>query len=514
MAEYSRSKQVNFVVIALLLLFVMIFTSCPPKIGDFTPEKGREGTEITITGENFESTPGGNTVEFGQVQATDVQVVSSKKLIVTVPNGAVTSMITVRTSDGEDSTDKNFVVVGDAVWTFMIYLDADNNLEYAGLTDFREMAEVGSTDDVNIIVQMDRIGGFSNSFGNWTDTRRFLIQQGDDPATAPLQNLGEINMGDPAELEDFVQWSVTNYPAEHYALVIWNHGDGWRDIQERTENRISMKRSTEDPYVCEPKSVASDDTDNDVLYVKEVQNALEAAKAQIDDRLGTAVKLDVVGFDACLMGMIEVAYAMRNVAGFMVGSEELEPGNGWPYDQILEELVAVPTHSPKDLSSIIVTAYGNAYGSGVTQSAVDLSRIQTLVGKINNFTNKADIDWANLQTARSHSLQFHPSWSSSCWGVDLCDFAENAFNEVTDQDLKLAALELKNAVTDFVTNEHHSPDLDGSRGIAIYFPPTDTDFNNDPQHSGYMQNNNFMVVDFVKYNNWDNWLQDYYANIP
>jgi len=61
--------------------------------------------------------------------------------------------------------------------------------------------------------------GHTNAYGNWTGTRRFLIKKNDEPDVTPLQDLGEKNMGDPEVLRDFVEWGVTNYPAEHYAVV-------------------------------------------------------------------------------------------------------------------------------------------------------------------------------------------------------------------------------------------------------------------------------------------------------
>jgi hypothetical protein len=56
--------------------------------------------------------------------------------------------------------------------------------------------------------------------------------------------------------------------------------------------------------------------------------------------------------------------------------------------------------------------------------------------------------------------------------------------------------------------------MGGSHGIAIYFPPNNSAFVNDPDHTGYNETNIFMPVDFVIYNRWDNWLQVFYANIP
>ena len=79
-----------------------------------------------------------------------------------------------------------------AEWTVMIYLDSDNNLESAGIDDINEMEMVGSTTDVNIVVQVDRIPysvlaannqGYADdvSNGDWTNTRRYYITQDFDP---------------------------------------------------------------------------------------------------------------------------------------------------------------------------------------------------------------------------------------------------------------------------------------------------------------------------------------------
>ncbi|GAJ04099.1 unnamed protein product, partial [marine sediment metagenome] len=56
-------------------------------------------------------------------------------------------------------------------WLFMVYLDADNNLESAGIDDLNEMEVAGSTDRVKIVVQMDRAErdwDDDTTNGNWT----------------------------------------------------------------------------------------------------------------------------------------------------------------------------------------------------------------------------------------------------------------------------------------------------------------------------------------------------------
>ena len=511
--------KVAFVLFALSLLML---AACAPKIIRFTPERGPVGTKVTIIGKNFKDTPAENIVKFAGVEATDISVPEPEqdKIIAVVPPGAETGLISITTSDGTGYSKKNFVIPQPIKWTFMVYLDADNDLESAGIDDFLEMASIGSSDEVKIVVQMDRHPDsafpYTNSYGDWTGTMRFLIQKGDTPSVTPVQDLGEQNMGDPAVLRAFVEWAVTNYPAEHYALVIWDHGDGWRDLREKMIRKVRAARSIGEPDWEVARAVSVDETsDGDKLFMREVQNALEAAKPLIKDRYGTLVKLDVVGFDACLMGMVEVAYAMRNVANYVVGSENLEPFKGWPYDAILGQLVATPSFSPRDLSGLIVTEYVDFYptSSGITQSAVDIAELSNVVFKINAFTNVANTEWDKLKESRNNSLAYH-SWGTCCWGVDLCDFAHNVHNKVTSPAIKTAASELIDAINAFVTNEHHSSDMAGSHGIAIYFPPNLTAFNNDPDHAGYEQGNNYMIVDFVWYHRWDNWLQDFYANIP
>ncbi|HOB98736.1 MAG TPA: clostripain-related cysteine peptidase [Verrucomicrobiota bacterium] len=503
------------VVTAVGTLALLILPGCTPYITSLNPNTGPEGTQVTILGGRFGATVPENTVGFGAVvvPASDVSVVSQNTLNAKVPVGAVTGLVSVKTKNGTGYSKENFVVPGERSWTFMVYLDADNNLESAGLKDFLEMASVGSTAGVTVLVQMDRIAGGASGYNNWTGTRRFLISSGSTPASPPLQDMGELNMGNPNVLRDFVEWGITNYPADHYALAIWNHGDGWRMNREKAAQIAGMRRSGADERVV--KAVATDDTDMDVLYMREVQTALTDARQRLEGRNATHVKIDLIGFDACLMGMVEVAYALRDVTNYLVASEETEPGDGWPYDTILTDLTGNPNMSPADLARRIVIRYGNAGYSGVTQAAYEMDKIDELAFAIDAFADKATSEWSVLKSARGAARQYHPWGSPSCWGTDIYGFADKVSATASSADLRNAANALKAAVTALVIEEYHtSPDMDGSHGVAIYFPPDQTSFNADPEHTGYQDSNTFMVVDFVQYHRWDNWLPTYYSNAP
>ena len=262
-------------------------------------------------------------------------------------------------------------------WLFMVYLDADNNLESAGIDDMNEMENAGSTDDVAIVVQMDRAERDyydDTTNGNWTDAKRIYVTQDADQAiinSPVIEDLGEVNMGDPAVLQSFIEWSIANYPAQHYALVLWNHGSGWREREGSGES---------------VKSICVDDESGDELTMTELRSALNAAN------LNTGKTLDILGFDACLMQMVEVNYQVmgsssRPLVDITVGSEETEPGDGWDYSATLTALTANPAMTPAGLATQIVNDYVVSYSSSwdITQSAVDLDYMEALATAIDSF---------------------------------------------------------------------------------------------------------------------------------
>jgi hypothetical protein len=107
----------------------------------------------------------------------------------------------------------------------------------------------------------------------------------------------------------------------------------------------------------------------------------------------------------------------------MVGSEETEPGPGWPYNTILTELTNSPTMPASNLAKIIVQKYGDSYSYGVTQAAYDMSKINDLTLKLDLFSAVAASEWPALKTASDNTKDIH-SCSYSCWGNRiLWDFA-------------------------------------------------------------------------------------------
>jgi len=373
-----------------------------------------------------------------------------------------------------------------AEWTVMVYLDSDNNLESAGINDINEMEMIGSTSDVNIVVQVDRIPysvldsnheGYADdtSNGDWTTTRRYFINQDFDPIQINSQlmsDLGELNMGDPQTLTDFASWVAVNYPANKYLLVIWNHGGGFRALSSNLT-----------------KDIAWDDTNGgDKITMPELESALSAISTQFGK------KIDIVGMDACFMAMTEVAYQIKDYADILVTSEESEPYDGWPYDSILGQLVSNPLMSSGQFAADIVDEYIFSYpGYNVTQSAVDLSYMDTLAGQLSDLALAIMSDSLTLKSKyvlASVSSQYYSDYDF----IDLYDFCNKVLFYSNNSNVKNIALSIQQTVNSAIINFGYSGfELGGSRGISIYFPYI--------AYHNYYNNTNFSQDTF-----WDEML--------
>ena len=348
-----------------------------------------------------------------------------------------------------------------AEWTVMVYLDADNNLESAGIDDINEMEMVGSTSEVNIVVQIDRVPysvlassnqGYADdtSNGNWTTTRRYYITQDFDPIliNSPLKiDLVELNMGDPQTLVDFASWAAINYPAKKYLLVIWNHGGGFRSLNLA-------------------KDIAWDDTNGgDKITMPELEDALSMISAQIGKNI------DLVGMDACLMAMTEVAYQIKDYADILVTSEESEPEGGWPYDTILSQLTSNPSLTPTQLATNIVDDYIFTYPTTyVTQSAIDLSYMDTLTGQLSNlaFGIMSDFSTPKYQYILAAASSQHYSDYDF---IDLYDLCNNIFDHSNSLEIKNMAIIIQQTLNSAVIKSGYSGvGVSRSRGLSIYFP--------------------------------------------
>ncbi|HEX9909007.1 MAG TPA: clostripain-related cysteine peptidase [Thermoplasmata archaeon] len=372
-------------------------------------------------------------------------------------------------------------------WTFMVYLDADNNLERYGIEDFLEMSATGSTMDVNILVEFDRIPGYNDSYGDWTSTKRFRVTQGMTPTAAnATQDIGEANMGEPQTLIDFVKWAVGSYPATNYVLILWDHGAGWGGICWDDSNTY------------------------DYLDMVELDIALYE----------TGVVYDVIGFDACSMGSIEVAYQVAPYAYYMIGSEIRVPDAGLEYSGPLAELVANTEMSELSFCKEVLNYTAEYYESQVGTpgwsmlnesyafSVIDLDAASTLVSSASSMSTELIQGmslWVNHVTvAREQTEQYEGVWTEDV--VDLHHLAENLWSLIPNETIGILAANIISDVKSAVLYEVHgtNPDnpgtiIDHVNGITIYFPL-----------EWYDYDYSFGSLYFAYDSTWDEFLSDYY----
>ena len=368
-------------------------------------------------------------------------------LVIVLLAGACSSTEGASTSDAPTP---NGQAPDDGTWTILQYSMADNNLEEFMMADLEELAEVGSEDGPNIVALVDRSEEESEvalgDQGDWAGGRILRLGNGE---FSTLSELGDVNTGDPALLADFISEAIQENPADHYGLVISDHGASWPGI-------------------------GPDDSFDDSLELAELQTALSDG---LDD--AGIERLDVLGFDACLMASYEVASAMAPFADRMIASEQLEPGHGWDYRsfQVLadEDDVDADAFGRAVIEGFADQAIDSDTEQDITLSLLDLTKMGALDQAIGDFAGALTERGAGVAPVvgrqRASSLEFgrSPDESESSHVVDLRMLVSQI--GVESLDLSEFTDEVEKSMNDVVVQSIDSPANLGASGMTIYFPP-------------------------------------------
>jgi len=332
--------------------------------------------------------------------------------------------------------------------TLLIYMAADNNLDGSGEEDLESLRKGSIYSDMTIVVQRDRW-----AFVDEAETVRYHIKGGE---IFKEEVLGETNTGDPKVLRNFIEESAKAYPADKLMVVVWSHGsgvddadiyNGKRDLYFVPENEI------------EEIAVAFDDSAQDFLDNIELQKALDVS-----------VKIDVLGFDACLMGMFEVAYQLRHKSDVFVGSQYVEPSSGWDYPRILEDLRV--EDSATNIGEELVQFYADYYereSYDVTQSAFKMEQIEEVAKNLDAFA-KAVRD--NVESKKDLKYTF---LSSQMFGqsdyIDLVDFVKKVKSRLKLEAVEPYADKLLDSLDKMIIANHTiGYRMRDAHGVSIYFP--------------------------------------------
>lgn len=332
-------------------------------------------------------------------------------------------------------------------WTVLVYMVGDNNLADAAWTDINEMEVIGSTEQVQVAVQWELSAQYTSvapKAYRGSVYRTPIAKDTDPNVVAGLTtstSLGPMNMSDPARLADFVRWGAETYPAQRTAVILWDHGFGWRGGFVDSSSTASMS-------------------------LKDITTGLK----------DSGVHPDLVAFDACLMGMHEVGLALRGVTDTLVASEEVSPGGGFPYDTLLNRWTQNPSFTAHQFGTAIAEDYASYFDTGlrarsVTMSVVDLTKIETSNEKLTEFSRSVLTDLSSnrrgiASAVGSNSLRRFREAESADLRSMLVAFSSL---EGTIAPAATSYVDWFNASGLVVTNEA-TRTLADSSGIALHLP--------------------------------------------
>lgn len=412
------------------------------------------------------------------VNASKVEQVSSLEDQIFLPEIIDTDAVDVEST---------ISAAADKSWTIMVYLDAENNLEEAAIDDLYEMESGGGTTaDVNVIVLIDRIPGHYTTNPDWTEARYYQVMENAGPGidSLMLSNLGEINMGSPTTLQNFIEFCFDNFSADYYCLDIWDHGGGvW--------------------------GAAWDDTSgSDRLTLNEMQTAVNGACIAYTERI------DVFAMDCCVMNMIEMGYEMREYCDYFVASEENIPWDGFDYNDIISELLDSPTMSPLSFCELLVDAYQREYSIVGTTclSAINLTKIDSAVTVFNNFSTIL----TNFIENENFGYTFYLARTSSrtffdTHFVDIIDLAYKIEYLSNIELIDEVCLSLIAVIEELVIyNWQHSSYSGTAYGMSIFLPTTDSQLPTGAMYDYADQVGVFSGMDWQTDTNWGEFVRDCY----
>ena len=367
--------------------------------------------------------------------------------------------------EAKDASPRDTATIGqnpEKEWTVLFYYDGKNNLSGMTKSSFKSVAKVGSDENVNLVAQL--------AVGK-ADIERGLLTG--DPDFGGSENIGQQDMGDPATLKEFIEWGMKKYPAKNIAVVLWDHGAGFKG------------------------SMTDDET-------KHMIDNTELSQALKDVEKDTGKKVDVLNFNACLMAQAEVAYEIKDGAKFMVGSEEVEAGLRIPIPGLVgttpqhkvmtdlkEGIKAKGQVTPEELAKLYVFEAKNQFGQTMfssTQSAIDLSKMEEvknraddvaklLLGEIQKDPKMIDKVRKDI-TKSQHFLQFDMYAKPYLDYRDMGDFAKvlRDDKQFEGTPIQEAAKKLNEAVENAVLMEAHVSEsytggvMAGATGISTFLP--------------------------------------------
>ncbi|MEO0093476.1 MAG: clostripain-related cysteine peptidase [candidate division WOR-3 bacterium] len=334
-----------------------------------------------------------------------------------------------------------------ATWTILAYMDGNNNLDVSlngnsyCIADAQEMEKIGSTDKVQIMVMLGSLKTGGNC--KYYHIEKFENEMPDSLSSTVIENLGTKDMSDKTTLHNFIKAGKEKYPAEHYMLIIDDHGGGWRGACSDEQNGAG-----------------------DLMSMPDMKQALDT------------FHFDVIVFHACLMSMVEVAYELKDNADYMVACQFTMPMQSiLGSEQWLGHLSANPNTTPLEISKKIVEAVyatANNKQKQAHMAVTDLSKMTALASRISNLGNMLVTETGNNwnEVLDAFNSTHYTQWDDPAF-CDLREFCKKVLQEPNLQNINLiknAAQEVIDGINDAVPMTMTNVTGLTRGGLNIHFP--------------------------------------------
>ncbi|MBN2390633.1 MAG: right-handed parallel beta-helix repeat-containing protein [Anaerolineae bacterium] len=425
--------------------------------------------------------------EEGQTYLATITANAQGVFTFTQPGGFTGPNVTVLSTDSEGNTSE-FSRPVHLMWTLLLYLSGDNDLHAFMLNILSNLSASPASPRANVLALVDGLG-YTDTLLLTSGTTVFdLTWDGATPLYTSVVTDGERNMGDGQTLIDFVNWGRDYAPASYTMLAIVDHGGGWAPSTAPLISGTLPIRRTE--WMAGGSGLSWDfNSDYDYLDSEEIRQAM----AQIAQEDGP---LDVVFYDVCLMGMLEVAYQIKDYASFFVSSQNI----GWaplgPDGRYVRTVQGIEAQDkPRDVAQLLVDAYTQAMAPDLhpfTISAIDLTTLVTLTEALNDLATTitqtlpvtdqiSSLRYVYSQTQKlDYDSDFHIEPDRDGF-VDLYDLVTKMTQYYTDTEVIAAAQDVMTRLDQTVVAEAHRSgapwflpdqvwDLDYVHGLSIFLP--------------------------------------------
>ncbi len=390
-----------------------------------------------------------------------------------------TFLAVARAQDTDDTAAGN---AAERTWTAMLYLNGDNDLcgSYPRLIERMESElgdKIGPQGFLTIVVLFDG----STTDCAQTTTTRFVVQpDGHYQAGINWWDMGELNMGDPQTLSDFGTWAMQNYPAEHYYLSLDSHGTG---ISGMAQDYTSAR---------------------DGLTHEEIRTALHTMTQ------GGQQKLDVLGYEACLMGLYETAYDVRDFTDYVFFFPTVTYTNRVSYAGYMGDPRFTAATSGQEFAILMFDTYYTSVTSTYAVALVDTSQMDAVQSAVDAWAHELSATEASNRPALSsarHAAQKidtdnDRALTDNDQHLDLWHLADSTAAQgvaVSQSAAVKAAVEA--AVVRSGQRSSTTRDYRNTHGLAIYWPVS-TD-------GWYRAYTNDQVYTATSDGAWDEFLQVY-----